>query len=42
MSTGNIYFSISDGMIKSWESDTGKMVNTYHDHRGWVTDFLYW
>ena len=25
-----------------WEAETGKLVQTTHAHRGWVTDFLFW
>lgn len=31
-----------DGAVKSYEADTGRMVHYYTEHRGWVTDFIYW
>lgn len=34
--------NIVDGVVKTLESDTGKLVNVYYEHKGWVTDFVYW
>nr|XP_039255644.1 uncharacterized protein LOC120332461 [Styela clava]XP_039255645.1 uncharacterized protein LOC120332461 [Styela clava]XP_039255646.1 uncharacterized protein LOC120332461 [Styela clava] len=31
-----------DGLMKWWEQDGGKLILTTHEHRGWLTDFLYW
>lgn len=33
---------IVDGVVKMLESDAGKLVNVYYEHKGWVTDFVYW
>lgn len=35
-------FSHSDGFIKVWDVDEGKISASYQEHNGWVTDFLYW
>lgn len=37
-----IVMGCEDGVIKSWEAEAGKLVSTTHEHRGWITDFLYW
>lgn len=37
-----IYLGFEDGCIKSLEADTGKHVQTYQEHKGWITSFLYW
>ena len=28
--------------MKWWEQDTGKLMLTSFEHRGWLTDFRYW
>ena len=33
---------VVDGVIKTFEAESGKLVHTSHEHRGWITDFLYW
>jgi len=33
---------VLDGVIKTFEAESGKLVNSSHEHRGWITDFLYW
>jgi hypothetical protein len=37
-----IFLGFEDGVIKSIDADTGKHVQTYNEHKGWVTSFLYW
>ncbi|XP_071170422.1 uncharacterized protein [Mytilus edulis] len=37
-----ILIGCEDGVIKSYESETGKLCSVQHEHKGWVTDFLYW
>ncbi|XP_071842800.1 uncharacterized protein [Apostichopus japonicus] len=37
-----ILAGFEDGHIKSWDSETYKLVLTTHEHEGWVTDFLFW
>ncbi|XP_050413765.1 uncharacterized WD repeat-containing protein alr3466 [Patella vulgata] len=37
-----ILMGCEDGLIKCWESETGKLLLTSLEHKGWVTDFLYW
>lgn len=37
-----IYLGFEDGVIKSIEVDSGKHIQTYIEHKGWVTSFLYW
>ena len=37
-----VFVCFSDGVIKTWESESGKLVTTAHEHKGWITDFLYW
>jgi len=31
-----------DGAVKTFEVDTGKPVNAFFEHNGWVTEFLPW
>jgi len=31
-----------DGALKCWEVDSGRLAVTLQQHRGWVTDLLYW
>ena len=33
---------ILDGVLKCWELDSGRLVVTLREHKGWVTDLLYW
>lgn len=37
-----IYVGFEDGLVKSIEVDTGNYVQTYNEHKGWITSFLYW
>ncbi|KAH9505160.1 hypothetical protein Btru_058857 [Bulinus truncatus] len=37
-----IVLGFEDGVVKSWEAESGKLVQTYYEHRGWITDFLFW
>ncbi|XP_074652528.1 uncharacterized protein LOC141906930 [Tubulanus polymorphus] len=37
-----ILMGCEDGVIKIWESEGGKLVQAVHEHRGWITDFLFW
>ncbi|KAJ8303914.1 hypothetical protein KUTeg_017497 [Tegillarca granosa] len=37
-----ILLGCEDGVVKTWEAESGKMVMASHEHKGWVTDFLYW
>ncbi|XP_061404742.1 uncharacterized protein LOC133340479 isoform X2 [Lethenteron reissneri] len=31
-----------DGVIKWWESETGRLLLTSSEHQGWVTHFVFW
>ena len=33
---------MADGAVKTFEGDTGKPVNTFFEHSGWVTEFFSW
>lgn len=33
---------VVDGVIKTFEAETGRQTGMTHEHRGWITDFLYW
>ncbi|KAI8789007.1 vegetative incompatibility protein HET-E-1 [Biomphalaria glabrata] len=37
-----IVLGFEDGVIKSWEAESGKLVQTFNEHKGWITDFLFW
>jgi WD40 repeat protein len=37
-----IYTSGEDSTIRVWESESGKLLNTWIEHIGWVTQLLYW
>lgn len=37
-----IWIGCEDGVIKTWESESGKLILTASEHKGWITDFLYW
>jgi WD40 repeat protein len=37
-----IYTSGEDSAIRVWESESGKLLNTWIEHIGWVTQLLYW
>ena len=33
---------MADGAVKTFEIETGKPVNAFFEHNGWVTEFLPW
>jgi len=33
---------VVDGAVKTFEAETGKPVNSFFEHIGWVTEFLSW
>jgi len=33
---------VTDGAVKSFEAETGKLVNSFFEHIGWVTGFMPW
>ncbi|OWF48420.1 uncharacterized protein LOC110453096 [Mizuhopecten yessoensis] len=37
-----ILIGCEDGVIKTYEAEGGKLVMVITEHKGWVTDFLYW
>ncbi|CAL1534086.1 unnamed protein product [Lymnaea stagnalis] len=37
-----IMLGYEDGVVKSWEAESGKLMQTYYEHKGWVTDFYFW
>ncbi|KAL4227310.1 hypothetical protein ACF0H5_012756 [Mactra antiquata] len=37
-----ILMGCEDGVIKTWESESGKQISVACEHKGWITDFLYW
>jgi WD40 repeat protein len=37
-----LYIGFDDGTVKSVEADTGALVQTYTEHRGWITAFVHW
>ncbi|XP_078482123.1 uncharacterized protein LOC100175309 [Ciona intestinalis] len=37
-----IVAGFEDGLMKWWEQDTGKLMLTSCEHKGWLTDFQYW
>ncbi|XP_059165911.1 uncharacterized WD repeat-containing protein alr3466-like [Physella acuta] len=37
-----IFLGFEDGVIKSYEAESGKPVQTFYKHKGWVTDFFFW
>lgn len=37
-----IYLGFEDGCVKSIEIENAALVNTYFEHKGWITDFLFW
>ena len=37
-----IYLGFEDGVVKVIEIDTKNHVQTYLEHKGWITGFLYW
>ncbi|KAH3833025.1 hypothetical protein DPMN_106327 [Dreissena polymorpha] len=37
-----ILMGCEDGVIKTWESESGKQISVAYEHKGWITDFLYW
>mmetsp|Transcript_22487 Transcript_22487/g.73031 ORF Transcript_22487/g.73031 Transcript_22487/m.73031 type:complete len:760 (+) Transcript_22487:29-2308(+) len=36
-----VYSGGQDGLIKTWDADTGKLLRTLTCHKGWVTDLLF-
>ncbi|KAL8562628.1 hypothetical protein ACOMHN_011200 [Nucella lapillus] len=37
-----ILVGCEDGVVKTFEAESGKQVSTFYEHKGWVTDFMYW
>ena len=37
-----VFYVFSDGVVKSFEAESGRPVSTFYEHKGWVTDFMYW
>lgn len=37
-----IYVGFEDGVVKVIEIDTTNQVQTFNEHKGWITAFLYW
>lgn len=37
-----IYLGFEDGVVKALEIDTTNQVQTFWEHKGWITGFLYW
>lgn len=37
-----ILVGCEDGVIKTFEAENGKHVSTFNEHKGWVTDFMFW
>lgn len=37
-----IYMGFEDGIVKSIELDTKNHAQTYWEHKGWITAFLFW
>ncbi|GFR59077.1 vegetative incompatibility protein HET-E-1 [Elysia marginata] len=37
-----IALGCEDGVVKSYEAESGKLVQSNYQHKGWVTDFLFW
>ncbi|CAG5133976.1 unnamed protein product, partial [Candidula unifasciata] len=37
-----ILLGFEDGVIKSWEAESGRLIQTFYEHKGWVTDFIFW
>lgn len=37
-----IYLGFEDGQVKSLELDSGAPVQTYCEHKGWISSFMYW
>lgn len=37
-----LYLGFEDGQVKSFELDSGAYVQTYWEHKGWISSFLYW
>lgn len=37
-----IYLGFEDGLVKSIELDSGAAVQTYCEHKGWISSFMYW
>jgi len=33
---------VLDGVVKTFEADSGKAVNSFFEHSGWVTEFISW
>ena len=37
-----LYLGFEDGCIKSLELDTGNLIQTFNEHKGWITAFQFW
>lgn len=37
-----LYLGFEDGQVKSLELDSGAQQQTYWEHKGWISSFLYW
>ncbi|XP_076443785.1 uncharacterized protein LOC143282138 isoform X2 [Babylonia areolata] len=37
-----ILVGCEDGVVKTFEAESGKLVSTFYEHKGWITDFMYW
>jgi len=37
-----VYMYVLDGVVKTFEADSGKAVNSFFEHSGWVTEFISW
>jgi len=33
---------VADGAVKTFEAETGKAINAFFEHTGWVTEFISW
>ena len=37
-----VMIGCEDGVVKTYEADTGRLVHTYNEHTGFVTEFCLW
>ncbi|KAK7116215.1 uncharacterized WD repeat-containing protein alr3466-like [Littorina saxatilis] len=37
-----ILVGCEDGVVKAFEAESGKLISVFYEHKGWVTDFMYW
>jgi WD40 repeat protein len=37
-----LYTAGEDASIRVWESESGKLINSWSQHSGWVTNLIYW